>query len=100
MVQHVSQHDQFHEQLLAIGLSGVRNHLVDRRRTEALAGIPVFLCAGRAAQVGVRHHEVRGLIGFVLRTTELNQVFLAEGEHTIERELFFLPLRLGPDVIS
>ena len=81
-------------QLLAPGVLRLGDHLVDRRRAEALARIAVLLRARRAAQVGVGDDQMRRLVGLVLRAAVLHEVFLAEGELAVELELLLDALGL------
>ena len=73
------------------GSDAVVDHLVDRRRAEALARVAVFLAAHVPAQVRVGHHQVRGLVGLVGRPAESDEVLLAEGDLPVELELLLRP---------
>jgi len=75
------------QQLLLSGVLLVRDHLVDVRRTEVLAGVSVLLGADVPAEVGVGHDQMGRLVHLVRGSGELHERLAIERELAVELEI-------------
>ena len=80
---------------------GVVHHFVDRGWAEAFAGVSIVPGTDRRADVRIGDFEMVGLVGFMRRPTETDEMFFAEGQLAVELKFFLRPFfgRQFPDFL-